>query len=95
MRFRSDFDEGFGWYKLFFALIVVIILTLIGLRFAMVSKSLKNGKTVYEINVNTFDRSESYMTNEFTRDKETGCISFKDEFGIKRIVCNNYTITQY
>ncbi len=95
MRFRSSFDEGFGWYKLFFGLIVLIILTFIGIRFTMISNSIKGGKSVYEINVNSFDKNESYITNEFTRDKETGCISFKDEFGIKRIVCNNYTITQY
>jgi len=42
-----------------------------------------------------FKKNETYTTREYTRDKESGCIIFKDEIGIKHVVCNNYTITEY
>jgi hypothetical protein len=61
----------------------------------MVVNSINGGKKLYEVKVNSYNTYESYLTNEFTKDKETGCITFKDEIGIKRIVCNNYTITEF
>lgn len=54
-----------------------------------------NGKTLYQIDVNNFNSHESYITTDYTRDKETGCITFKDEFGLKHVVCNSYSITEY
>jgi len=82
-------------YKLILGLVITVFIGLILLRGAMVVNSMKSGNKLYEITVNSFNTHESYLTNEFTKDKETGCITFKDEIGIKRIVCNNYTITEY
>lgn len=73
----------------------LVIVGLFGFRVMMVTKATKDGKKVYEISVNNFQHMESYITNEYTRDEKTGCITFKDEFGLKHVVCNNYTITEY
>ena len=82
-------------FKFFFTLIFILIIGSILWRVGLVINANKNGKVVYEINVNNFNQVESYFTTSYERDKETGCIRFKDEFGIKRTVCNNYTITEY
>ena len=76
-------------------LVFLLIIGMIFFRVNMVMDATKKGKTVYEVNVNTFKENEVYITTEYTRDKETGCIKFKDEFGIKHVVCNNYTITEF
>lgn len=83
------------YFRLFFGLIVFIIIGTIVFRTYFILNSTKSNKKVYEIQVNNFNTHESYLTYEFTKDPQTNCISFKDEFGIKRIVCNNYTITEY
>jgi hypothetical protein len=85
-------------FRFFYIVFGMILLTIIGLfvfKIDMIAEARKNGKTVYEINVNSFNRIETYTTTEFTRDEKTGCIKFKDEFGLKHVVCNNYTITEY
>lgn len=73
----------------------VAILALVALQFYLVVGAKNRGEKVYQIDVNSFNGSESYMTNQYTKDEKTGCITFKDMIGIKRIVCNNYTITEY
>lgn len=85
-------------FKTIRALIVlffVIILALFILQGKLVLDAKNRGEKVYQIEVNSFNGVETYMTNEYTKDKETGCISFKDMIGIKRVVCNQYTITEY
>lgn len=85
-------------FRFFYIVFGMILLTMIGLfvfKIDMIAEARKNGKAVYEINVNSFNRIETYTTTEFTRDEKTGCIKFKDEFGLKHVVCNNYTITEY
>lgn len=85
-------------FKIIRALIVfffVIILALFILQGKLVLDAKNRGERVYRIEVNSFNGVETYMTNDYTKDKETGCISFKDMIGIKRVVCNQYTITQY
>ena len=82
-------------FKGFFALIFLFIIGMFVFKGVMIYNAKKSNKTVYEIQVNNFQQIESYFTSEYTKDKETGCITFKDEFGIKHIVCNNYTISQY
>jgi hypothetical protein len=85
-------------FRFFYIVFGMILLTIIGLfvfKIDMIAEARKNGKTVYEINVNSFNRIETYTTTEFTRGEKTGCIKFKDEFGLKHVVCNNYTITEY
>lgn len=81
--------------KFFFGVIVVLIVGMLIFKVTLVVNAKKSGKQVYEISVNKFNETETYMTSSYTRDKETGCIKFKDEFEITRIVCNNYTITEY
>lgn len=94
-RSRSSFDSGFGWFKLVFGFIVCLIAAAFIMRIVLINNAVSEGKSVYEIKVNTFNEYETYITNKYVKDKESGCITFKDEFGFKRTVCNNYTITQY
>ena len=82
-------------FTIFFVFISIILTSLISLRFAYFVSTKKEGKIVYEIQVNSFNGPESYMTNSYTRDETSGCIKFQDEFGVKHIVCNNYTISEY
>lgn len=82
-------------FKGFFALIFLFIIGMFVFKGVMIYNAKKSNKVLYEIQVNNFQQIESYFTSEYTKDKETGCITFKDEFGIKHIVCNNYTISQY
>jgi hypothetical protein len=82
-------------HKLILGVIITIFISIVLLRGSMVVNSINGGKKLYEVKVNSYNTYESYLTNEFTKDKETGCITFKDEIGIKRIVCNNYTITEF
>lgn len=84
-----------GLVRGFFVLAVILIIGTIAFKGVMVTKGLSSGKPMYEISVNSYDSPESYITTEYERDQETGCIKFKDEFGIKRIVCKDYTITEY
>ena len=80
-------------FKGFFIFVLLLILGTIAIRAKMVMNA--NGKTLYQIDVNNFNSHESYITTDYTRDKETGCITFKDEFGLKHVVCNSYSITEY
>lgn len=78
--------------------VIMVFILIIGMfifKGFMVYDAKKNNKPIYEVNVNNFQRIETYMTYEYSKDEKSGCITFKDEFGIKHIVCNNYTITQY
>jgi hypothetical protein len=92
---RDSFDTMSSLIKVFFVIVITVIILSLLFRVNMVLDIKKNGKTIYQISVNKFNEVETYMTGEYTRDEKSGCISFKDEFGIKRIVCNNYTITEY
>lgn len=82
-------------FRMFFGFILFLIITLIALRATMVFTAMKSGKTMYQIDVNNFNNPESYLTTSYEKDEKTGCIKFKDEFGVKHIVCNSYSITQY
>lgn len=80
-----------------FFMIGIFAIIVIGIMFKayIIVDAKKSGKTIYEISVNSFNQNETYTTTEYTRDGESGCIIFKDEIGIKHVVCNNYTITEY
>lgn len=82
-------------FTIFFVFIGIILISLVSLRFAYFVSTKRQGQTLYEINVDSFNKTESYMTSSYTIDKETGCIKFKDELNLTHIVCNNYTITEY
>lgn len=92
---RNSFDTGFSFFRGFAITIVILIVALFLFRGALVYNAVVGGKLVYQITVNSYNGPEEYITNEFTKDEKTGCITFKDELGIKRIVCNQYTITQF
>jgi hypothetical protein len=79
-------------------LFTIIIATIVGcliLKINLITEAKKNNKTIYQIEVNNFNNFESYTTIEYEKEEKSGCIKFKDEFGIKHIVCNNYSITEY
>ena len=76
-------------------LLFTLIIGMFIFKGIMIYNAKKSNKPIYEININNLKQIEIYMTNEYTKDEKSGCITFKDEFGIKHIVCNNYTITQY
>lgn len=75
--------------------VFVLIISFFAFNMYFVIDAKNNGEKVYQIQVNSFNGIEMYMTNEYTKDEKTGCINFKDMVGIKRIVCNNYTITEF
>ena len=85
----------FKTVKLIIIASFIFIVGMFILRGTLIVRSLKSKERVYEVVVNSYNGAQSYLTNEYTKDKETGCITFKDEVGIKRIVCNSYTITEY
>jgi hypothetical protein len=91
----DSFDRMFSFTKFFIIFVFIIIIGGIIYKGAMVVNAKNNNQTVYEIDVNTYNSVESYTTTEYTKDEKTGCIKFKDEFGLKHTVCNNYSITEY
>ena len=76
---------------------IVALLIVGGLIFkaSLIADAKRNNKTIYQIEINNFNNVESYTTTDYERDEKSGCIKFKDEFGIKHVVCNNYSITEY
>lgn len=82
-------------FTFFFVAMISIMVILVTLKASIIFRAKNSGKTIYQIEVNSFNRLESYTTTDYVRDEKSGCITFKDEFGIKHIVCNNYTIAEY
>jgi hypothetical protein len=91
----DSFDKSFSFFKIIFAVIVVLIIGTFIFKIGLITDAKRNNKTVYQIEVNSYKNIESYTTTEYEKEEKTGCIKFKDEFGMKHIVCNNYTITEY
>lgn len=92
---RNSFDRTFSFTRGIVLMVFIFIIGMFLFRGYLIYDAKKGDKSMYEIEVNNFQNVESYLTKEYTKDEKTGCITFRDEFGIKRIVCNNYTITQY
>jgi hypothetical protein len=90
-----DMEKEFKFMKVFFTIIMLFVIGGITFRGVFISRALNSGKTLYQIDVNNFQNVETYITDNYIVDPNTRCVSFKDEMGIKRIVCNNYTITEY
>lgn len=88
-------DRDFKFFNVIWVLFFVVFIGTIIFRIALVTNAINSDTPMYEISVNSFNRVETYITTEYERDQGSGCIRFKDEFGIKHIVCNNYTITEY
>lgn len=91
----ESFKRQFNFLRFTFVIVFIGIIGMFVFRILMISKARNDGKTIYEIQVNSFNHVENYATTDYVKDDNTGCIKFKDEFGIKRIVCNDYTITEY
>ena len=88
-------NNNFGFFKVFFVLTFCLIIGMIIFKVAFISRAMNSGKTLYQIDVNTYKNNETYITEKYIVDPNSKCVSFKDEMGIKRVVCNNYTITEY
>jgi hypothetical protein len=78
-----------------FVFIIMILICGLMLKGKFIYNLLKNNRNIYHIRVNSYNKVETYLTDKYEKNESSGCISFKDEFEIKRIVCNSYTITQY
>jgi hypothetical protein len=89
------YNGHFNPLKGFFVIIILIIIGGFIFKVGLITEAKKNDKTIYQIEVNSFNSVESYTTTEYEKEEKSGCIKFKDEFGIKHIVCNNYSITEY
>jgi hypothetical protein len=72
-----------------------LVICLFVFKGVFISRAINSGKTLFQIDVNNYKDNETYITEKYIVDPNTKCVSFKDEMGIKRIVCNNYTITEY
>lgn len=84
----------FKFAKFFIGAAITLFVILICLRFFFVYSSITSGEKIYQIDVNSFNGPESYITKEYQKDAQ-GCLTFKDEFNFQHTVCNSYTITQY
>jgi len=91
----NSFDKSFSFFKVMFVVVFIIIIGTFIFKIGLITDAKRNNKTVYQIEVNNFNNFESYTTTEYEKEEKTGCIKFKDEFGIKHVVCNNYSITEY
>jgi hypothetical protein len=81
-------------YYIFFGIIVVVILSMIGFRGYMITTMTKDGKRLYEISIPGNKRQEtSFFTNSY--EEKDGCVKFKDEYGRSHRICGMYNITEY
>jgi hypothetical protein len=87
--------NSFRLFKVTFGFIFILAIVAIIFKGVFISRAISSGKTLYQIDVNNYKDMETYITEKYIVDPNTKCVSFKDEMGIKRIVCNNYTITEY
>lgn len=79
-------------HKLIMGLAIAGMVLIFLFKLNVISQS---GET-YVITVPSYsgEASSTYMTKHYSKHK-TGCISFKDELGINRIVCGPYTISSF
>ena len=88
-------EQRFRIIKGLFIVIAIGMVGLLVLKGVFITRALNADKTLYQIDANSFNGSQVYITEKYIVDPNTKCVSFKDEMGIKRTVCNNYTITEY
>jgi hypothetical protein len=83
----------FRLHKMIF--LTVFLLIIGGIAFqAYIFISMRNSnKHLYTIEVNDVNGYTTYFTNSYVDNGQ--CVSFKDEFGVKRNVCGHYTISEY
>jgi len=87
--------KTFGFVKVI--MIVALVLIVIGSAFrgVLIGRALQNGNKIYQIEVDSFNGVETYIATEYMVDQKTNCITFKDAMGMRRTVCNKYTLTEY
>ena len=81
-------------HYIFFGVIAVVILSMIGFRGYLITTMTKDGKHLYEITIPGNKRQEtSFYTNSYV--EKDGCVTFKDEFCRSHRICGMYNITEY
>ena len=81
-------------YYIFFGVIVLVILSMIGFRGYMITSMTIDGKHLYVISIPGNKRQEtSFYTNSYV--EKDGYVTFKDEFGRSHRICGMYNITEY
>ena len=92
---KDLFNDRGIFLKILVTVVGFLVVSFILLRMDFMVETKTKGKTLYSVEVINFTKNETYLTSDYTRDEKTGCISFKDMLGVKRTVCNNYTISEY
>jgi hypothetical protein len=76
--------------------IIGIIITLV-ILVALSATFKQHGKghtKIVMVSVHTFNGGDdNYMCYDYKIDSVTKCLTFEDNFGIGRTICNNYTIS--
>jgi hypothetical protein len=83
------------FHKTIFIIALVLIVGTIVLKGLYIGHALQSDKKIYQIEVDSFNGTESYIATEYVVDQKTNCITFKDAMGMRRTVCNKYTLTEY
>jgi hypothetical protein len=102
MDFNSPFltKKQSAWSFWKYPIMLILITLLAAFLFVLViSSAAKKGPAkkmgLYQIEVNTYGASTTYVTSDYSIDSVTRCVQFKDMMGLKRRVCDHYTITTY
>jgi hypothetical protein len=82
-------------FKFIFIATFVFIVAVGVFKGLMIGKALQSDKNIYQIDVDSFNGTETYFATEYIVDAKTNCITFKDALGMRRTVCNKYTLTEY
>ena len=86
----------FNGIRILATALFVVIIGLFIFKGVIIYNAMNDGNgELYQIDVNSFNHVETYLTREYVVDPNTKCITFKDEMHLQRTVCNNYTITKY
>lgn len=96
--FRGEKESSWKFWK--YPVIIIGVSLVFVVLFAIIIASAQNKPNtkklqLYQIEVNTFGASTIYLTTEYKIDSVTRCIRFKDGIGIKKQVCDHYTVTTY
>lgn len=83
-----------GFSKIWVVFIILIVLV-IGVRGYFFAGAKSGGHHIYYITVHNFSGDQTYMATEYAVDSASGCLKFKDEFGLNNTVCGNYSITEW
>jgi hypothetical protein len=96
--FRGEKESSWQFWKypVYFVLASLLFVFACGVVFWNASKRTNTKPAgLYQIEVNTFGAATDYITTEYKIDSITKCVQFKDMMGLRRKVCDHYTITTY